>query len=60
MPDSAKLFNLLSKQGINVEHIQNKHNQTLIVWGVFSWLQIEFELTVLAALLAVSGCLLND
>jgi len=32
----------------------------IIVLGVFSWLQIEFDLTVLAALLAVIGYSLND
>lgn len=32
----------------------------IIVLGVFSWLQIEFYLTVLAALLAVIGYSLND
>ena len=32
----------------------------IIVLGVFSWLQIEFDLSVLAALLAVIGYSLND
>lgn len=32
----------------------------IIVLGLFSWLQIEFDLTVLAALLAVIGYSLND
>ncbi|WP_372880569.1 protein translocase subunit SecF [Psychromonas sp.] len=32
----------------------------IIVLGVFSWLQLEFDLTVLAAILAVIGYSLND
>ncbi len=35
-------------------------HDVIIVLGVFAWLQIEFDLTVLAALLAVIGYSLND
>lgn len=35
-------------------------HDVIIVMGVFSWLQLDFDLTVLAALLAVIGYSLND
>ena len=35
------------------------HDLVLVV-GLFSWLQIEFNLTVLASLLAIIGYSLND
>src|SRR5690606_16169264 len=35
-------------------------HDVIIILGVFAWLELEFDLTVLAALLAVIGYSLND